>query len=97
MCSGNQFVQSVEILFAFICQLSIGSRGTFVFCTCKFKDCRPRAAVCFFLAQILLTNVIQHRVYEVICPATAGPADRLLRLCTSVVLCIQCDYDPLCI
>ena len=63
MCSADQSAQSVEKNFRLhFSAIRMGSRGTFVLLHCKFQmyeDCRSPAAMCFFLAQISLTNVIR--------------------------------------
>ena len=46
--------------------IRMGSRGTFVLCTASSRCTRiagPGAAMCFFLTQISLTNVIRRPTY----------------------------------
>ena len=61
--SADQSARSVEIFFRLHISLPrMGSRGTFALCTASSRCTRiagPRAAMSFFLAQILLTNVIR--------------------------------------
>ena len=58
MCSADQSTRSVQIFFLHISVIRMGSPGTFVLCT-DVEDCRSGAAMCFFPAQISLTNVVR--------------------------------------
>ena len=62
VCSGDQSAQSAEKFFRRHFSIRMTSRGTFVLCTASSKCTRiagrPGAAMCFFIAQISLTNVI---------------------------------------
>ena len=62
-CSADQSAQSAEKVFHLhFSLLRMGSHGTFALCTASSRCTRiagPRAAMSFFLAQILLTNVIR--------------------------------------
>ena len=59
-CSADQSVQRAEKIFAIIFfSYQDGSRGTFVVCTASTRIAGPGAAMCCFLVEISLTNVIR--------------------------------------